>query len=259
MSMNYSCFFPEIGEEIWYFPFLPRAMPLSVEFINKFPERANGRIIWAGKLTQAKGRFKRKWFAEKGGLWLSLSLFDEFLPETRPLIPLAIGLALLKSVQQLGATQVKLKWINDLHVNGRKLAGVLIEKWEDWLIVGIGLNVENPTPSYLPAISMRELLKKEVPLCKILSTLIYWLRHYLGFLRFYERKLIYEENVKNIIVEDFKRFSDTIGRCVYYHYNTEEEDGIYGKVLDIGSKGELILETEEGIQSFSSGEVIYLL
>ncbi len=259
MPMDYSRLFPEIGEEVWYFPSLSRAMLLSAEFVNRFPRKANGRIIWAGKLTQAKGRFERKWFAEKGGLWLSLSLYDEFLPETRPLIPLAIGLALLKSVHQLGATQVKLKWINDLHVNGKKLAGVLTQKWKDWLIVGMGLNVKNPTPSHLPAISIRELLKKEVPLCKILSSLIHWLRYYLGFLRFYERKLLYEEDVKNIIIEDFKCFSDTIGRCVYYHYNTEHEDGIYGEVLDIGPKGELILKTEEDVQSFDSGEVIYLL
>jgi len=65
--------------------------------------------------------------------------------------------------------------------------------------------------------------------------------------------------VENLIIKDFKLYSDTLGRCVYYHYNTEEEDGICGKVLDIGLKGEEILDTEEGIQSFSSGEVIYLL
>jgi BirA family biotin operon repressor/biotin-[acetyl-CoA-carboxylase] ligase len=257
--MDYSALFPEVGEEIWYFPSLSRAMLLSLELIKKFPERANGRIIWAEELTQAKGRFKRKWFANKGGLWLSLSIYDEFLPETRPLIPLAIGLALLKSVHYFGATQVKLKWINDLHLNGRKLAGVLMEKWEEWLIVGMGINVKNFTPSHIPAISLKDILGKEIPLSALLSILIHWLRFYLGFIRFYDQRLLQEENEKNLIVEEFKLYSDTIGRCVYYHYNTEEEDGIYGKVLDIGLKGELILDTEEGIQSFSSGEVIYLL
>jgi BirA family biotin operon repressor/biotin-[acetyl-CoA-carboxylase] ligase len=159
--MSFSSLFPEIGEELWYFPSLPRAMPISRDFIQKFPKRANGRIIWAGELTQAKGRFERKWFAEKGGLWLSLSIYDEFLPETQSLIPLATGLALLKTCHQLGAIQVKIKWINDLHVNGRKLAGVLMEKWKNWFIVGIGINVKNRIPSYLPAISIAELIGKE--------------------------------------------------------------------------------------------------
>jgi len=257
-ALNFSKFFPEIGEEIWYYPVLERAMALSIDLIKKFPNRANGRIIWASELTQAKGRFQRKWFASKGGLWFSLSIFDEFLSTTQSFIPLSVGLALIKAIHRFGVKEAKLKWINDIHLNGRKLAGVLIEKWKDWYIIGIGVNVNNPLPFFLPAISLKQIFKKEVSILKCFALIIYFLRHYFGFLRFYERRFLAEESIPNLIIKEFKLYSDTLGRCVYFHYDTEKEDGIFGLVIDIGEKGELILKTSNGISEFTAGEIIYV-
>lgn len=257
-ELNFS--FPELGREIWHFPLLERAMSIAIKLLEIFPSTANGRIIWADKLSQAKGRWNRKWWAEKGGLWIAISLYDEFLPENTGLFSLLFGLALKRCMEEFNLKEVKIKWINDLHYQEKKLAGVLIEKYKDWYIVGIGVNVNNPLPKFLKAINLKSLLNQEVKIEKVLYFLIKWLSFYLGFLRFYEKKILEENPVENLIVKDFKQFSDTLGKWVRYGFDLEKKplESIVGKVLDIGDRGELILKTEEEIHKILSGEISYL-
>lgn len=260
--MDYSKYFPEIGQEIWQFKELSRAMEFIKKLIEIFPEKANGRIARADILFEAKGRFDRKWFALKGGLWIAISIYNEFLEENSSLIPLIFGLTMVRCANYFGINQAKIKWINDLHFNGKKIGGVLIEKFNDWYIAGIGMNINNPLPSGFPATSFKEILGKELPILKVLEIIIYWLRYYFGFLRFYERKILEEEKINNLIIEDFKKFSDTIGRCVVYTYNLDREENlIIGNVLDITEKGSLLIEdnfSQEILEIFS-GEIFYIL
>lgn len=256
---DYTALFPEIGQEIWHFPILSRSMPLAKKLIDKYSRTANGRIIWTDILTNAKGRFERKWIAEKGGLWITCSIFDEFLPQTSSFFPLIFGLVMLKCAYDFKIFSAKIKWINDLHFNGKKLGGVLIEKYKEWYIVGIGMNINNDPPKNLSAISFKQILGMELPLKKIIERLIYWLRYYLGYLRFYEKAVLEEEKINNLIIQEFKKFSDTIGRCVYYSYNLDSKNGIIGKAINIDEKGSLIIKTENQILSVNSGEIVYLL
>jgi len=260
--LDYSKYFPEIGQEVWHFRRLPRAMEVIKNLIKIFPEKANGRIVRADILSEAKGRFNRKWFAEKGGFWMAISIYDEFLEESSFFIPLIFGLTMAKCAHHFNIIQARIKWINDLHLNGKKMGGVLIEKFDNWYIAGIGINVNNPLPPGIPAISFKEILKKEVSILEVLNVVIYWLRYYFGFLRFYERKKLEEEEILNLIVEDFKKFSDTIGKCVVYSYNFDvEENLLVGKVLDITEKGTLLIKdnfSEEVLEIFS-GEIYYVL
>lgn len=260
--MDYSKYFPEIGQEIWHFKELPRAMNFIKKLIDIFPKNANGRIVRAEFLSEAKGRFDREWYALKGGLWMAISIYDEFLTEDSSLISLIFGLAMARCANHFGINQTKIKWINDLHFNGKKVGGVLIEKFNNWYICGIGININNPLPPNLPATSFKEILGKELSILHVFEEIIYWLRYYFGFLRFYERKKLDEENVDNLIVEDFKKFSDTIGRCVIYTYNLDEEENlIVGRVLDVTEKGLILMEdifSGEILEIFS-GEIFYIL
>lgn len=257
---DFSVYFPEVGKEIWHFPSLDRAMSLAIKLLEIYPSTANGRIIWADKLFKAKGRWNRRWIAEKGGLWIAISLFDEFLPENTGLFSLIFGLALKKCLEEFGLKEIKVKWINDLHYQKKKIAGVLIEKYKEWYIVGIGLNVNNPLPNFLNAINLRQILGYELKTENVLYFLIKWLSFYLGFLRFYERKILEEVLVENLIIKDFKLFTDTLGRWVKYGLDLENKpsEAIVGKVLDIDEKGKLILRTEVGTYKVSTGEIFYL-
>lgn len=247
-----------IGEEIWYFPYVERGMEKAKELITLYPRTANGRVIWMGEILRAKGRFQRKWFAEKEGLWLVITLYDELLKKSKSLLSLVIGLALVKTVRTLGAKEVYLKWINDLHFRGKKLAGVLMETWEEWFIIGIGLNVNNILPSFLPAINLKEILKKEIPLEEVLFEFLKYFNYYYKMLWTFDLESFYEEGLVNPVIEEFKKYTDTLGKCVYYNYNVEEEGGLIAKAIDIDPEGALILEREDEIFKVTSGEILYL-
>jgi len=260
--LDYSRYFPEIGQEIWHYKNLNRAMSLIKDLIAIHPEKANGRIVRADVLSEAKGRFDRKWFAQEGGLWMAISIYDEFLPENASLISLIFGLAMVRCANYFNIEQARIKWINDLHLNGKKIGGVLLERFDNWYIAGIGMNINNPLPDNLPATSFKKILGKELSILKVLEVTIYWLRYYFGFLRFYERKELEEEKIVNLIREDFKTFSDTIGNCVIYSYNFDKEEYIViGKAVDITEKGTLLVEeiSSKEVLEFSSGEIFYLL
>jgi BirA family biotin operon repressor/biotin-[acetyl-CoA-carboxylase] ligase len=108
-----------------------------------------GTVIVADEQTAGRGRQGRRWTSEPGaGLWLTLV---ERPADARALDVLALrcGLYAAEALQPLAPALIGVKWPNDLHLSGRKLAGILIEtRWRgaapDWVAIGFGLNVAAP-------------------------------------------------------------------------------------------------------------------
>jgi BirA family biotin operon repressor/biotin-[acetyl-CoA-carboxylase] ligase len=109
----------------------------------------SGTLIVADEQTSGRGRHGRRWVSPPGaGLWLTLI---ERPTDARALDVLALrcGLYAAEALDALATAPIGLKWPNDLHVAGAKLAGVLIEtRWRgtrpDWVAIGVGLNVTSP-------------------------------------------------------------------------------------------------------------------
>lgn len=109
-------------------------------------------VFTAGYQTAGRGRLDHKWLSpEDTNLMMSVVLSVEGLaPEQVATLPLVAGLAVTKAVAWLVAwnpdsryktENVKLKWPNDVWVEGKKIAGILCERNGDNVIVGIGVNV----------------------------------------------------------------------------------------------------------------------
>ena len=116
------------------------------------------KVIWADKQTAGRGRRGRVWQSLDGNLFFSLLL--EFPLKDLGKLVLAASLALAETVKYLQPeADVKLKWPNDLLLNGAKVSGMLLEKGEnDYMIVGIGVNVKQSPDAkdiLYPAISLR--------------------------------------------------------------------------------------------------------
>jgi BirA family biotin operon repressor/biotin-[acetyl-CoA-carboxylase] ligase len=115
-------------------------------------ERGDGAAVIALAQTRGRGRDGRRWTQAPGkGLALSVALRMGGDVRGAGAIPLAAGLAVARAAHALGVTRTRLKWPNDVLVEGRKLAGVLCElrrapagpdgrvSWA--VVIGIGMNV----------------------------------------------------------------------------------------------------------------------
>lgn len=107
-----------------------------------------GLVVTAGEQSAGRGRQGREWFAPPGGALLYSALLRPL--GDRPLLPLAVPLAVCEAVEALAPAECCVKWPNDVWIDRRKLAGVLIEgrPEEDWAVIGIGLNTNVPADAF---------------------------------------------------------------------------------------------------------------
>jgi BirA family transcriptional regulator, biotin operon repressor / biotin---[acetyl-CoA-carboxylase] ligase len=107
----------------------------------------SGLVVTADEQDAGRGRQGRTWFAPPGTALLYTALLRP-LGERR-LLPLAVPLAVCEAAEAVAPVSCRVKWPNDVWVEGRKLAGVLIESRPEsrgggWAVIGVGLNVAVP-------------------------------------------------------------------------------------------------------------------
>lgn len=147
-------------------------------------------IVIADEQTRGRGRLHRTWHTPKGSA-LAVSLILRPDKSTSPHLSRTVGLAALAifdSLFNMGLAP-KIKWPNDILLNGKKTAGILVESvWSgsevDSLVIGMGINVyKTSTPPVdslkFPATSIEDELDKQPPareeiLREILLALISW-------------------------------------------------------------------------------------
>lgn len=115
----------------------------------------DGTLVWALSQTEGKGRMGRRWRSAPGGLYASWLLRPKFAPGRLGELSLACGEALASALRDFGAA-TSVKPPNDVLAlcpdgKARKLCGILCEAAGDskglhWLIIGFGVNVNNPPP-----------------------------------------------------------------------------------------------------------------
>jgi BirA family biotin operon repressor/biotin-[acetyl-CoA-carboxylase] ligase len=200
-------------------------------------------LVVADEQTLGRGRLDRPWFTPPKTA-LAFSLILRPTHEEKPLLSRIVGLAALalSDVLLTFDLEPQIKWPNDILLNGRKLAGILIEAtWlEDEvnsLVIGMGINVANaavPSTDILgfPATSLENMLgyvpDRKVLLHAILANIIA-LRPHLGtdsFISSWEKKLAY------------------FGRQVRVEMGGEKS--VSGKVVGLESDGSLRLQGDDG-------------
>jgi BirA family biotin operon repressor/biotin-[acetyl-CoA-carboxylase] ligase len=103
----------------------------------------HGTVVTAGEQSAGRGRQGRTWTAPPNKALLYSAIVRP-LQEHHSMLPLAVPLAVCEAAEHLRPDlDCKVKWPNDIHVEGRKLAGVLIEArpQDSWAVIGIGLNL----------------------------------------------------------------------------------------------------------------------
>jgi len=215
-----------------------------------------GTLVVAERQTQGRGRKGRAWFSPSGaGIYASLILRPSMPANETTRITFLTAVAAAETLLHQTELDVRIKWPNDLLVNGKKIAGILTEVNTekgalDYAVVGLGMNVN--TPGFPD--DLRE---------KATSVLIETGKRFprTGILREYLKRQ--EENLRRLqtsgfepILRRWKELADTIGRRI----RVEMTDQTYvGWAEDIDPEGVLILKDREGTSHrIVSGDVILL-
>lgn len=204
-------------------------------------------IVSAKKQTRGKGRYSRTWESPKGNLYLSI-LIKKTKFDVAYQLSFVAGLAVLDTIQTfIPSHEAKLKWPNDVLVDDKKIAGILLESSSsqagnlDYLIIGFGINVKE-SPDY--ATNMKELGFKQS---------FGDVKRYL-IDKFEKLYTIWLEEGFGRIGELWLRNAAYLGEKIRVNLPEKEVEGIF---RGLTPQGELILETTDGERLISSGEVFY--
>jgi len=266
-----------VGSAITLYSSLERAMDKARQLISTCEEEhkpvLNGAVILAETLVCSKGRFQRSWHAPPGGVWGCLVLADIFLPIFRNFIPLIPGIACCEALHAMKLTTARIRWVNDVLAENKKLAGFLIETFsspvhkEQFHLLGFGININNTTfPKELvgEAVSLRQLLGGEVDINKFALSFLASMRWYIGLLLFEEVRWLTsgggeEYKAEHPILTRWKELSDTVGKRVRFGYDVLLQPQYEAFVESISHDGGLVLRHDDGTGSREySGEIRYL-
>jgi len=247
-----------IGRQAYYFDTIDSTQNQALKMADDAAN--NGSVIVASKQTGGRGRSGRKWISPKGGIWLSIILQPKFDISVTTLFPIASALALSIAIEKTFSIKPELKWPNDLTVNGKKLAGMLVDvslesnRIEN-LVLGVGINFDvnvkqiekalKGTPNFYGVASLNNQKKKVKPIQLIQSFLVELEKIY---------KSLTAKQTKKVISEWTLR-SSTIGKNV--ELNTENGK-IKGKAVKIDEDGALVVSENNKIHRIIAGDIIHL-
>ncbi len=212
-----------------------------------------GTVVVAETQTRGRGRLGREWESPPGlGLYVSLVLRPQLPPMELPQITLTTAVAVVRAVRRVTGLAPGIKWPNDLIVSGKKLGGILTEMETEsdrirYLVVGLGLNVNNPEfPPELRGLATSLALEAGRLFSRV-SILQAWLEEFEGL---YERFL--HQGFPEIL-EVWKRHTVTLGKQVTVRQGPRE---IQGQAEDVAPDGALLIRVASGeVVRVTSGEI----
>ncbi len=220
--------------KIFHFKSLASTQDKAREFSEK---GLSNIVVIADVQTKGRGRFKRKWFSNSGGLYLSILLKPKNIQNLQYLT-FAASIAVVKSIKKIANLSTSIKWPNDVHYKGKKLCGILTEGIfgkGNYAIVGVGLNVnQNKFPSEIKniAASLKIIKKQNFNINNIAKSILD------EFCTLYN---YYNKNQFEIILKIWKKYCDTINKNVTAITKTKK---LNGKAVGIDKNCNLLLKTK---------------
>ena len=211
---------------------------------------ADGTLVWADQQTAGRGRRGRIWLSPPGNLYLSLVLRPECAASRAAQLGFVAALGLGDALATLVGPALRYKWPNDLLVDGRKLAGILLESETsasdrvDFVVVGIGVNIVSaPENIEFPATSLAGRGIAGVSPAVLLDGFV---RHFAGWVRRWR-----EEGFVPVRAAWLAAASG-LGERVSVRL---ERNTLVGRFRDLDEDGALVLDAAEGSRRIAAGEI----
>lgn len=230
-----------------------------------------GLLLATELQTAGRGRLGRTWTAPaRSGLAFSMLLKPDVPAARLPWVTLLTGVAVASAVRRLtgfgeigdrffpGAdgdehVEARLKWPNDVLVGDRKLAGILVEKVGDAVVVGVGLNVslredELPVPTATSLAIEGAPLSDRAPLLRAVA------REVEG--RYREWTAASGDPEVCGLRADYRELCATLGREVRVELPGGAE--LLGTARDVDFEGRLVVAGPDGVRPVSAGDVVHV-
>lgn len=246
-----------IGKVYLEFDSLPSTNSFLAELLSN-QKLSEGSVIITKQQTAGKGQLQNSWESEAyQNITMSLVLYPTFLPIAQHfLLNQSIALGVYDTVQQTLSKQVKIKWSNDIYVEKRKVAGILIQNSIQGnkiqhSIIGIGLNVNqkqffsnapNPTSLTIESGEYFNLDNIIALLCKNIETRYLQLR---------------QQKLQQIRLDYANALYQRDEWCHYERINNSEF--FLGKIEGVKDDGHLIMQSNRGLELFDLKEIKFLL
>lgn len=212
-------------------------------------------IIIANEQEQGRGRLGREFYSPKGtGIYCSFIL-DPFIKiENSILVTVAASVAVSRAIEKVTKKDTRIKWINDIYIDDKKVCGILTEAVTDFetgiigkIILGIGINFNTPSESFPDEITDRAS-------SVFMDDTFGVTRNQLTAQLIIEIDECMNDIENDEIIKYYRNKSLVLGKMLEITYFGQEKP-IQGKAVDIDRNGFLIIETKNGLLTLNSGEV----
>ncbi len=142
------------GVKVYVYENIPSTNDEAKRLMGKTP-----CLVAARAQSSGKGQRGRSFFSPEGGIYMSLCVKPDIAPESLAFITLMSGMAVRDAVEKVCGISCRLKYVNDLLIDGKKVCGILTEAVFEGerlmgVVIGIGINCENtPVPKELEGIT----------------------------------------------------------------------------------------------------------
>ncbi len=234
---------------------IPSTSTFLLEFVEQHPQLNDEcyRVCCSEMQTAGRGSRGRKWNSPFGhNIYLSILRAFDVAPSDLGGLSIVVGLALLKTLKKYGVTGAGFKWPNDIHINSRKVAGILVEVRSQvfgptHVVIGIGINLQ---------VGKESMQDVDQPWGTIAAS-----GFDMGKRNAFAGDLIGETIglLEAFTQSGFQPYRDELsdydlvkGREVHFMYGSRR---VFGTGAGIDHLGRLLIQTDDGVQAFSSGEV----
>jgi BirA family biotin operon repressor/biotin-[acetyl-CoA-carboxylase] ligase len=252
-----------IGKRIYHYKNIKSTQQLAISFAETNINNEDGTVIVADEQDEGMGRRKKKWASPIGGLWMSLIIKPKIEFAKINMISVISAISVCEAINDISQLKTNIKWPNDILINEKKLAGILIDtntnnSKNEYIVVGIGINIDVDIPKINSSIASNNILPtkvtsihNEIKVTNIDRFIL--MKQLLGKIEFY-LSLLEQDKYHAKIIEIYKKLSNTLGkRIIVYHEGLKEYSGI---VKDIDNSGGLILERDDKLlEILYSGEI----
>jgi BirA family biotin operon repressor/biotin-[acetyl-CoA-carboxylase] ligase len=227
--------FPEWEKLIHYYDETSSTMDIARELARK--GCPSFTVVIAGVQTKGRGRLKRNWQSDEGGLYFTVVIRPDIPIIMSSRVNFMASTVLSKILRDLFGIECKVKWPNDILVGGKKIAGMLSEMEAEadfisFINIGIGINVNNEPFFKEPmSTSLKKLLGRNVPRREILH----------NFLELMREKI--KSGKYDDIMNEWRKNTVTLNRDVKIVTTSGE---FFGTAVDVDENGSLILRQPDG-------------